>query len=112
MGAGTRLYALDRETHLAEIKRAYEEGGLTVKELAYLYGVSYGSMHFRLNEAGVRMRPRSDQPPIAEPVVPPMSVPCGKCGAPPYERCRSAYGIKINSLHVARRRAAAVDKLL
>lgn len=104
---GKRLYQFDREQHFAELKAAYEEGGLTVKELAILYGVSYSTMHFRLTAAGVVMRPRNDQPAIGEPLVPPISLPCSKCEAQPYQRCRNTYGMSINDLHVARRRAAA-----
>lgn len=104
---GKRLSGPDRGKHLAELKYAYEEGGLTVKELATLYGVSYSTMHFRLQAAGAEMRPRNDQPPIGDPIVAPISLICSKCGATPYKRCRNTYGMTINSLHVARRRAAA-----
>lgn len=104
---GKRLRQFDRERHLAELKVAYEEGGLTIKELATLYGVSYGTMHFRLNAAGVTMRPRNDQPVIGDPLVPPISLPCPKCGAVPYKRCHNTYGMSINDFHVSRRRAAA-----
>lgn len=109
---GKRLSQFDREQHFAELKAVYEEGGLTIVEMATLYGVSYSTMHFRLTAAGVAMRPRNDQPPIGAPLVAPISLPCPKCAAPPYGRCRNTYGLSINDLHVARRRAAAdeVDK--
>lgn len=109
---GQRIAEFDREQHFAQLKSAYEEGGLTIKELAILFGVSYSTMHFRLTQAGVVMRPRNDQPPIGEPVVAPISLPCPKCGVGPYKRCCNTYGTSINDLHVARRRAAAepVDK--
>lgn len=109
---GKRLSESNREELLAELKYAYEEGGLTVRELATLYGVSYSTMHFRLTAAGVGMRPRNDQPAIGRPLVSPLSLPCSKCGAGSYRRCRNVYGMSINDLHVARRRAAAdeVDK--
>lgn len=108
---GQRLESIDREAHLAEIKHAYEEGGLTIKELAFLYDVSYGAMHFRLNAAGANIRPRSDQPPIKDPVVSPLSLPCVKCGANAGRWCHNTFAQKINHFHVARKRAAAeVDR--
>ena len=103
----SKFDGMDREKLLADLKFAYEEGGLTIRELATLYGVSYGAMHFRLTSVGVALRPRSGNPPISDPVVPPRSVACPKCHAKPYERCRNSYSWHINSLHVARRRAAA-----
>lgn len=104
---GERLRETDRDALLAELKFAYEEGGLTIKELAVLYGVSYSTMHFRLTAAGVAMRPRNDQPPIGEPVVAVISVPCGKCGAAAGTPCVNVYRNRINDFHVARRHAAA-----
>lgn len=104
---GRRLAAMDREVHFAEIRHAYEEGGMTVRELAFLYDVGYGTMHDRLSKAGVTMRPRSDQPPIGAPKVNPVTVPCTKCGVPAYIWCRNTFRQKINHFHVARKRAAA-----
>lgn len=103
---GEHLRDMDRDRVLGDLKEAYETGGLTVRELALLYGVSYSTMHARLVTAGVVMRPRNDHPPIGEPVVPPRSVPCPKCGAPSGTKCMNTYGWHINDLHVARRRAA------
>lgn len=102
-----RIGQFDREQHLAQLKSAYEEGGLTVKELATLYGVSYSTMHYWLTAAKVAMRPRNDQPVIGEPLVAVISLPCPKCGVGPYKRCHNTYGMSINDFHVARRRAAA-----
>lgn len=107
-----RLYRFDREQVLGQLKSAYEEGGLTIKELATLYGVGYSTMHYWLVLAGVAMRPRHDQKPVGNPLVSVISVSCTKCNAGPYKRCRSSYDLPINDFHVARRRAAAdeVDK--
>jgi hypothetical protein len=104
---GTKLWETNREALLAELKYAYEEGGLTIKELAVLYGVSYSTMHFRLTAAGVNMRPRNDQPAIGAPQVAVISIPCSRCGAAAGTPCVNVYRNRINDFHVARRRAAA-----
>lgn len=102
-----RINQFDREELLAKLRSAYMEGGLNIRELATLYGVSYSTMHYWLSLSGVAMRPRHDHHPIGAPLVAPISLPCPKCRAGAYKRCRSSYDLPINDFHVARRRAAA-----
>ena len=48
----------DRETDARLVAREYEQGGLSVREIAAAYGLSYGKVHKLLAEQNVRMRPR------------------------------------------------------
>lgn len=54
----TRVRKEDLDQVMPELVRLYRDEGHSIRQIAKLYNASYGCIHRRLSESGVKMRKR------------------------------------------------------